>query len=128
MTIKERFAALRRYFIAVLIAVPILIVLDMFLANKIPNIWIIVIDCFVILLVYVLWLLIVQKYRHHITKKRTEFLHKKKEQEKAEQERQRQEEIAKKEELQKEQTPTKIVQKQKRNYTNHKSKKHKKKK
>ena len=126
MTRKEKFSALKRYFMAVLISLPILFLVDILIARHVPNVWIIVIDCFIIVLVYVLWLVITQKYHDHITKKRTEFLHKKEQEEKAEQERIRQEKELKKQ--QEEQKPQKIIQKQKRNYTNSPSKKHKKKK
>ena len=87
MTLKEKFTSLKRYFMAVLISIPILFVVDFLIATKIPNIWLIVIDCFIILLVYALWLVITQAYRNHITKKRTEFLHKKELKEKQEQKR-----------------------------------------
>ena len=128
ITRKEIRTSVKRYFMAILIALPILFVVDLLLLTqtKIPNIWVIVIDCFLIVLIYVLWLIITQKYRDHITKKRTEFLHKKELAEKAEQERIRQEKEQKRKEM--EQKPTKIIQKQKRNYQNKPSKKHKKKK
>ena len=128
ITRKDIRTSIKRYFMAILIAIPILFIVDYLLLTqtKIPNIWVIVIDCFVIALVYVLWMIIVQKYRDHITKKRTEFLHKKKLEEKVEQEKMKKEKEQKREEV--EQQPAKIVQKQKRNYQNKPSKKHKKKK
>ena len=128
LTRKDIRTSVKRYFMAILIALPILFLVDLLLLTqtKISNVWIIVIDCFLIILIYVLWLVITQKYRDHITKKRTEFLHKKEQEEKAEQARIREEKEQKHQEETKKET--KIVQKQKRNYQNNPTKKHKKKK
>lgn len=128
LTRKDIRTSVKRYFMAILIALPILFLLDLLLLTqtKIPNVWVIVIDCFLIVLIYVLWLVITQKYRNHITKKRTEFLHKKEQAEKAEQATIQEEKKQKSQEDS--QKPTKIIQKQKRNYQNNPTKKHKKKK
>ena len=74
MTRKEIMSMIKRYFMAILIAIPILFVVDMLIFKFVSNVWLIVIDCFIILLVYVLWLLITQKYRNHITKKKNRIL------------------------------------------------------
>ena len=128
MTRKEIMSMIKRYFMAILIAIPILFVVDMLIFKYVSNVWLIVIDCFIILLVYVLWLLITQKYRNHITKKRTEFLHKKEQERKMEEQKKLEEKKQQNSESPDKGAPTKIIQKQKRNYQNKPSKKHKKRK
>ena len=128
MTRKEIMSMIKRYFMAILIAIPILFVVDMLIFKFVSNVWLIVIDCFIILLVYVLWLLITQKYRNHITKKRTEFLHKKEQERKMEEQKKLEEKKQQNSESPEKGAPTKIIQKQKRNYQNKPSKKHKKRK
>ncbi len=128
MTRKEIMSMIKRYFMAILIAIPILFVVDMLIFKFVSNVWLIVIDCFIILLVYVLWLLITQQYRNHITKKRTEFLHKKEQERKMEEQKKLEEKKQQNSEGLENNAPTKIVQKQKRNYQNKPSKKHKKRK
>jgi len=129
MTRKEITTILKKYGLSLLISVPIVLVLDIFLLKNLSSAWIIVIDCALIVFVYVLFLVLYQKRKNYITKKRVEFLHKKELERKQEleEEKQKREQEEQEKKLLEQQKPQKIIQKQKRNYTNNKPKKHKKK-
>lgn len=107
----------KRYGIAVLCAIPVLIALDFWILPKIGNVWTIVVDCVLILLAFALTLLFSRMWRDHITKKRTEFLNKKDAQKRQE----LVENAAAK--AQENEAPQKIWQKQKKDYPTNKRKK-----
>ncbi|MBR1925803.1 MAG: hypothetical protein IJ837_02985 [Clostridia bacterium] len=129
MTRKEISTIIKKYGLSLLISVPIVFVVDIFLLRGLSSAWIIVIDCALIALFYVLFLILYQKRKNYITKKRVEFLHKKELQRKQEleEEKQKREQEEQEQRILEEQKPKKIIQKQKRNYTNNKPKKRKKK-
>ncbi len=116
MNRKEFGGYAKKYGIAVLCAIPVLIALDIWLLPKFGNVWIIVFDCVLILLAFALTLFFSKLWSEHITKKRTEFLNKK-EAEK------RKQLVEQAQEREPEQKSEKIWQKQKKNYPQHKRKK-----
>ena len=127
MTRKDISTIVKKYGLSLLISLPIVFIVDIFLLKNLSSAWIIIIDCALIFLIYVLFLVLYEKRRNYITKKRVEFLHKKEQLEKQEQEEALKLAEEQKIKEQEQEKPKKIIQKQKRNYVNNVSKKHKKK-
>lgn len=106
----------KKYGIAVLCAIPVLIALDIWLLPKIGNTWTIVLDCVLLLLAFALALLFSRMWANHITKKRTELLNKKDAEK-------RKQLLEQSEQISQEKSSQKVWQKQKKNYPHTKRKK-----
>ena len=119
MTRKEFNSYAKKYGIAILCVIPVLFVLDFWLLQKSGTIWTIVINIVVIILAFFLALYVAELWKHHITRKRTEFLNEK------DRKRRQQlvEEAGKQTQEEGEVTQQKIWQKQKKSYPSKKRKK-----
>lgn len=117
MTRKDFYNYAKKYGIAILIAIPVLVCIDVLLYNQLSTPWLIVINCVVLLAFYFITLGISQALKNRTAQKRAEFVaNKEKEAQKLQAE-----EFTKKEEEEK--APQKIIQKQKKNYPSTKRKK-----
>jgi len=113
MTRKDFYGYAKKYGIAILIALPILICLNLLMLNKLSMFWMVVVDCLVLVAVFFKTLYIAQKIRDRISNKRAIFVSNK---EKEAQEQQSQAFAEKQEEKQEMTVSKKVVQKQNKNY------------
>lgn len=118
MTRKDFYTYAKKYGIAIIVALPVLILINVLMSGT-NRIYLILIDCVVLLAIFFIVLYLAQKIRDRTTQKRAEFVAKKESEAQAQQA----QEFAQRQEDKKQEKETKkTIQKQIRNYPKHKSK------